>query len=291
MEKKITVKDVAKEAGVSIATVSYIMNNRTDIKISEKTRKKVLQIANLMHYIPSSAAKSLVTGKNNIIAIACHLSDSPSSRLLETTEFIDLLTERLNHLNYSVLLLPVKSFEDPTRISKNIDGIIAIDLTQQEFLVLSDNSMVPIVTVDTPIDDVLFYQVCSDYPSLFQKLVTPESILVLDSYHNDAYMNFLLADLPTQNVCICPEADINSIHKLQGKKLIIVGCYLAQVLAPYLNSTDITVISSKENLMLPESYHIQKIDITKKADVAISLLIQTIEQNFMKEHNYKVELL
>ena len=58
MEKKVTVRDVAKEAGVSVATVSYIMNNRTDQKISEETRKKVLQIANLLNYKPSSVAKS-----------------------------------------------------------------------------------------------------------------------------------------------------------------------------------------------------------------------------------------
>ena len=62
MEKKVTVRDVAKEAGVSVATVSYIMNNRTDQKISEDTRKKVLQIANLLNYKPSSVAKSLATG-------------------------------------------------------------------------------------------------------------------------------------------------------------------------------------------------------------------------------------
>ena len=38
--KKITIKDVARQAGVSTATVSYIVNNRTDIKITEETRKK-----------------------------------------------------------------------------------------------------------------------------------------------------------------------------------------------------------------------------------------------------------
>lgn len=41
--KKITNKDVAKFAGVSVATVSYVMNGRTDQRISESTRKKVLQ--------------------------------------------------------------------------------------------------------------------------------------------------------------------------------------------------------------------------------------------------------
>lgn len=57
MEKKVTVRDVAREAGVSVATVSYIMNNRTDMKISEETRKKVLQIANLLNYRPSQAPR------------------------------------------------------------------------------------------------------------------------------------------------------------------------------------------------------------------------------------------
>lgn len=45
MKKRITIKDVAREAGVSVATVSYVMNNRTDIQISEKTRKKFCKSA------------------------------------------------------------------------------------------------------------------------------------------------------------------------------------------------------------------------------------------------------
>ena len=83
MEKKVTVKDVAREAGVSVATVSYIMNNRTDQKISEATRKKVLQIANLLNYTPSSVAKSLATGRNSVIGITYHLNESTPSRNLE----------------------------------------------------------------------------------------------------------------------------------------------------------------------------------------------------------------
>ena len=62
MTKKATIRDVAREAGVSVATVSYVLNNRPNQKISDDTKKKVLQIANLLQYSPSFAAKQLTTG-------------------------------------------------------------------------------------------------------------------------------------------------------------------------------------------------------------------------------------
>ena len=47
MHTKYTIRDIAKMAGVSAATVSYVINNREDQRISEETKKKVLQIVNL----------------------------------------------------------------------------------------------------------------------------------------------------------------------------------------------------------------------------------------------------
>lgn len=77
MEKKVTIRDVAREAGVSVATVSYVLNNRSDQKISAETKKKVLQIANLLQFTPSYAAKILTTGKSHIIGILLDASPDP----------------------------------------------------------------------------------------------------------------------------------------------------------------------------------------------------------------------
>ncbi|MCD3499311.1 LacI family DNA-binding transcriptional regulator [Streptococcus equi subsp. equi] len=51
-----------------MATVSYVINNREDQKISPETRNKVLQMINLLNYRPNQAAKSLVTQKRQLIA-------------------------------------------------------------------------------------------------------------------------------------------------------------------------------------------------------------------------------
>lgn len=65
---KVTIKDIAKEAGVSIATVSKILNKK-DQNISEKTRKKVLEIIKEKNYIPNSIARSLVTKQTKSIGL------------------------------------------------------------------------------------------------------------------------------------------------------------------------------------------------------------------------------
>ena len=44
-KKPVTIDDIAKEAGVSTATVSYIINNHQDVKIREETRRKVIKKA------------------------------------------------------------------------------------------------------------------------------------------------------------------------------------------------------------------------------------------------------
>ena len=51
------IKDVAKEAGVSVTTVSRVMNNRG--YISEKTRKKVYDAIDKINYHPNELAKNL----------------------------------------------------------------------------------------------------------------------------------------------------------------------------------------------------------------------------------------
>jgi LacI family transcriptional regulator len=63
----VTIRDVAREAGVSVATVSRVFNDRTIV--SEGTARQVREVAARLGYVPHSGARSLITNKTHTIGI------------------------------------------------------------------------------------------------------------------------------------------------------------------------------------------------------------------------------
>lgn len=83
--KKITIKDIAKKAGVSKATVSMVLNNYD--RIAEKTREKVLNIVKEMHYYPHESARMLAKKKSDAIAFVSARFAAPFiSNILDAIE-------------------------------------------------------------------------------------------------------------------------------------------------------------------------------------------------------------
>lgn len=294
MGKKVTVKDVAREAGVSVATVSYIMNNRTDQKISDATRKKVLQIANLLNYTPNSVAKSLATGRNSIIGISYSMDDATPSRNLELSSFINMLIERLNRLKYDVIYMPVNTTSNSASINRNIDGIIAIDLSNEDFVKLADNCFVPVISVDMIINDSLFYQIYSDIPQLAEKAseyLGDDYYFVLERYKNEEYLTFLTETLPQERILLYTPELMADLTKLKGKKALVLGSYLALILRSYIHDYDMVAITSHESeVLLPDSIHVLKNDISKKANLAINILLNAMDRKFDVKHDHKISM-
>ena len=292
MNKKATVRDVAREAGVSTATVSYIMNDRQDQKISPETRKKVLQIANLLNYRPSHAAKSLATGRNNIIGIAYSLNPLTPSRNMEIIYFANLLIERLNRMNYDVLFVSPETAEKNMLINRNIDAIIAIDLAHDQFRSLADTYLVPVISVDMLINDNLFYQIYTDYPSLIKRVasnVSEDFYLLVDSFANKEFSNFITKEIAADRVISFSKDMKEQLNSLQNKNVIIIGSYLALMALPYLNSAKAHVITSQEHdITLPPDTLTVHNDVSKKANLTINVLLNSLERNFELNHDIKI---
>ncbi len=117
------IRQVAKAAGVSTATVSRVFNHPDSV--SEKTRLRVAEAANRLFYIPDSAAKNLSSQRSRRIgALIPTIDDSIFAR------FVTSLQRELGDAGYS-LILGINEFDEDLEVKEvrsliesGIDGII-----------------------------------------------------------------------------------------------------------------------------------------------------------------------
>ncbi|WP_078893289.1 LacI family DNA-binding transcriptional regulator [Streptomyces sp. NRRL F-2580] len=94
-----TSADVARLAGVSRATVSYVLNNAEAVRISEPTRRKVREAAEELGYVPHAAARSLRAGHTRIVLLPT--PNAPIGPLYSA--FLNELQWALRRLDYTVV--------------------------------------------------------------------------------------------------------------------------------------------------------------------------------------------
>ncbi|WP_081608469.1 LacI family DNA-binding transcriptional regulator [Crystallibacter crystallopoietes] len=84
---KPTIRDVAEKAGVSLATVSYVLSGRSggSTRISEPTKERVLQAAKDLGYVPNRAAQGMRRGRTDTVAVVIESMESPWDRALVET--------------------------------------------------------------------------------------------------------------------------------------------------------------------------------------------------------------
>ncbi|MER6443004.1 MULTISPECIES: LacI family DNA-binding transcriptional regulator [unclassified Streptomyces] len=94
-----TSADVARLAGVSRATVSYVLNNTSAVRISEPTRRRVHEAARDLGYVPHAAARSLRAGHSRMV-----LMPAPTVPVGPLhSRFFDELQGALGRLEYTVV--------------------------------------------------------------------------------------------------------------------------------------------------------------------------------------------
>jgi LacI family transcriptional regulator len=150
---KVTMKDIAELAGVSKATVSMVMSKK-DASISEETRKRILDIAKEMCYIPNSIARSLSTKKSGTIGVI--LPDITNPFFSEMARAIEDEAERLQ---YNLIICNTDNDINKEQkyiellISKLIDGIIFMSGGKSnESITILKNNNVPFILVDRYIE-------------------------------------------------------------------------------------------------------------------------------------------
>lgn len=150
---KKTIKDIAKEAGVSIATVSFIVNGK-DQHISEATRQRVKDVMKKYNYIPNAMAGSLVTRRTGIIGLI--LPDITNPFFPGIARGAE---DRANEEGYSIIFcntddkIEVEEKYIESLTSKMVDGIIiAHSSSSDKMREILERTQIPVILIDRDFD-------------------------------------------------------------------------------------------------------------------------------------------
>ncbi|WP_029232881.1 LacI family DNA-binding transcriptional regulator [Butyrivibrio sp. VCB2006] len=292
-EKKATVRDIAAKAGVSVATVSYVLNDKKDTKISDVTRKKVLQVANLLNYSIPEKYKNIDARKGAYtIGVMYTLRPDTPSRNMEIMSLINLLAGRFFRIGFNCQLIPLESSSEYQKPVEGLDGIIAIDLEESVFKQMSGQYFIPILCLDMMINDFLFYQIYTDMESISRaasEILGDGFYLVTDKYSNSKYNDYLISSLPKGKSLFFSDLEEKGFSVLDGKKVLVYGTQLGMIIKQNAKCKDMLVITSEDagNYYSPAIKNIHH-DIEKKANLAMNIMMNAIEKKFDVKHEYKV---
>lgn len=156
----VSIKDVAKEAGVSVTTVSRVMNNRG--YIGEATREKVESAIKALNYSPNQIARSLLSNESHLIGLIV-----PEIRHPFFSEMVHWIEHYASHNNFKVIICnSVNDKEKEAGYLKMLnehraDGVIMCSHTLD--IDVYKNLTMPIVTFDRIISSKIPYVASDNY--------------------------------------------------------------------------------------------------------------------------------
>ncbi len=148
MPKTVTIRDVARSAGVSVATVSRALNGSESV--TEATRKRVLQVVDELQFTPSISARRLSLGRTMTITVVTSFLTRPQA--VERLRGVDAV---LSDSEFDLVIYNVETVEKRDQylrslpLAKRTDGMLLISLPpRREDVARLATATVPIVVID-----------------------------------------------------------------------------------------------------------------------------------------------
>lgn len=155
-DKMTSMKDIARECGVSVATVSKALNNHSDI--STETRNRIQEVAKALNYFPNSSARALKTKRSYNIGVLYLDAENNGLKHERFAHLLDAFKVEAEKRGYDITFIGNSNqmtFYEHSRY-RGVDGLLiaCIDFYMPEVLELV-KSNIPVITIDHSFDSCL----------------------------------------------------------------------------------------------------------------------------------------
>lgn len=151
--RRVTIKDIAEEIGVSTATVSNVIHGKTK-KISDRTVAKVQEKLQESGYIPNMAAVLLAQNSSKIVCVVVSNHEKYEGKMLEdpfVAGMINTISKELSALGYFMMIKEEKDIEKIVTYASmwNMAGLILMGYCSMDYEKLRSKMHIPFVVVDS----------------------------------------------------------------------------------------------------------------------------------------------
>ena len=149
----VTLKDIAERVGVSITTVSRVLNGKGSI--SQETKDKVFQVMRELNYYPNEMARSLVNKNSHIIGLIVPYIDHPFFSALTAA-----IEEASSHAGYKLFLCisggnQERELEQFAALqANNVAGVLVCTRDSHNMDELLNRRNIPLVSIERSIEGV-----------------------------------------------------------------------------------------------------------------------------------------
>ncbi|WP_334469069.1 LacI family DNA-binding transcriptional regulator [Levilactobacillus sp. HBUAS67488] len=272
---KPTIKDIAAKSGVSIATVSRVLGNKTG-SYSEKTRTKILKIAKELGYRKNSVAVDLVKKHSDVIALIINATPTNFS-----TQIIDGIQQRADELGQGVIILYAGNRDHAlqhqaiiTALERSVTGILLAAIEpDEEDLTLLKESRIPFCFVSLYFGTTAILAVSSDNRELAyqatQYLIdrghTRISLAGIDGYHTGSQRQAGYQDAMAANRLPAATVLSGNYSYEAGKKLlqaVVDQGSTAVIAASDMVAAGLLTAAHQQGVRVPADLSIMSIDGT-----------------------------
>lgn len=298
--KKPTLKDVAKEAGVSVATVSYVLNDVAHQTIPAETKRRVLEAVGKLNYVQNLAARSLSSGRTHLLGVLLVGSDRDAvSKYVSYGRFIDELERLSKAKGYHLMTSQIDPVNPNFSIiaERKLDGVFLIDAREGSFYSVSEKFSYgsPLVLVDGNIEDPLFRKLMPDFVQLFglirRSLGDGPFAVVCESYQNRSMTESLIAASgmpPERTLALDADGDLSAfLARNEGLPLVVFNEFLAMRLLGRVDPDALLVVCTSEAATyLPDGIR-RFVPEDAKASIAYETMEQLLHRPYEPEEQVR----
>ena len=302
-ENRVRIADIARDLGLSTATVSNVIHGKT-AKISDRTVRRVQEELEKREYIPSMAGILLAQNSSCIIGVIVNDHEKYENHVLEDgfiAASLNALAREIDKAGYFMMVKATSEWNEIARFASmwNMEGLVVIGFCEQDYQNLRDHMRIPFVIYDGFLEEgrglvnlvIDHYDGGRQMGDYFKRLGHRRALCVSD---NDECMDHLRFEgfhdvLPEAELLIVPMQK-EERQEYYKKKADYIRSFTAVFAVSDFYAVEILHFLAAEGISVPE-----QISVGGVADSMLSRqthpLLTTICQNHQKRAVLAIELL